>query len=282
MIYLKKVALLLSFTMLLFCFTGCQSQQSSLKRERPKPKAVSVGFASAIEETSQGVNVLYLGIGLDKDDKITYISINQNEFKGDSTNILSVKEQGNSYGLSYESYKGDWRTQMEAFEIYAVGKAMTIDELLKTELDDNGIPAENSDLFAACEIYLSLAMEALEKVKNNMYKGDIYSPAISQYVTRTADGFELSIMLNTKDQNERIKYVEIEQYDITGSGAVRKNEEALDVLETRILGLTNYEAAHIETYDAGDGINNSLPMKNSFLGDISINLNFLKEMYKKI
>lgn len=280
---MKKISLLLAFTMILFCFTGCQSQENtSLKRERQKPKAASVAFSSAIEETEEGVNVVYLGVGVDKDGKITYLSINLNEFKGDDTNVMSVKEQGESYGLCYEGYKGDWRDQMEAFEDYAIGKSMTIDQLLETELDENGVPVEDSDLFAACEIDLRLAMEALESAKGKMQKMDVYSPVISQYVYRTEDGFELSIMLNIKDQYEKIKYVEIEQYDIIGHEAIRKNEEEIEKLEDGILGLTNYEVCHLETYDAGDGIHNSLPMENSFLGDISINIGFLKEMYRKI
>lgn len=225
---MKKISLLLAFTMILFCFTGCQSQENtSLKRERQKPKAASVAFSSAIEETEDGVNVVYLGVGVDKDGKITYLSINRNEFKGDDTNVMSVKEQGESYGLCYEGYKGDWRDQMEAFEDYAIGKSMTIDQLLETELDENGVPVKDSDLFAACEIDLRLAMEALESAKGKMQKMDVYSPVISQYVYRTEDGFELSIMLNIKDQYEKIKYVEIEQYDIIGNEAIRKMRKRL-------------------------------------------------------
>ncbi len=281
MIRLKKIALCLSF-LLLFSLTGCQSDESvSLKREKPKPKAVSIGFSSVTEETPQGVNVVYLGIGLDKDEKITYLSINRNEFN-ENTNILSVKEQGDSYGLSFESHKGDWKTQMEAFENYAVGKAMTIDELRQTELDENGIPAEESDLFAACEIDLRLPMAALAQVEDNMYDVNAYYPAITQDVVRTNTGFDFSIMLNVKNEYDKVIYVEIDQYSIEGNRAEQKNEEMLNALETKLQGLTCYEIARIETYDTGDGIHNSLPLKNSFLSDISMNLNFLKQMYKKI
>lgn len=264
-------------------FVGCgnKKQELSLKREKPEPQAVSLGFASVIEETTQGVVIVYLGVGLNKNEEITYLSINCNEF-GEDTNILSLKEQGDSYGLSLESHKGDWKTQMEAFEKYAVGKALTIEELLKTELDKNGAPVEESDLFAACEIDLRPAMRALEKVKSEMNEVESYHPVITQDVIRTNDGFDFSIMLNSQDAYGKVNCVEIEQYSIKNNQAESVNAEMLDALEEKLMGLTNYEIARIETYDTGDGIHNSLPLKNSFLSDISMNLNFLKQMYKKI
>ncbi len=283
---------------------GCMPSTRS-KQSVPDATYTKAGYAVVGQVEGDGTVVLTYGLIGVKDEKINYLYIDQVEQNPKTDrHLFTNRELDSAYGLSYESDDGEWCDQVNVLTNYIAGNGLTIEEVnaipvYQKDSENPMVPKSGTDLAAGCKLDISVFIEVINKAYENLEEMDIDRLAVGDdvRVSNKNGRLDLTLAFVGTDYRYKINFCHLETYSITadpGEEVLSQREKNVQpwasgeaAFEEYIKGLNMEEAAGVETYDPGDGVNLALPKKGTDLAEIcDIDLSkfvlTLKEAAKKL